>query len=128
MAGTVTVTLDRAALTARFKAGAEHAGPIVAEQIRTDCNLFSVPDDGEHTLKDSSRVEKDGDDYAVVWDTVYAPYQFYGVRADGSHVVKRHTQGYSAAPSTMWTESGRERFGDDWDTVMQREFVRGAGG
>ena len=124
----VTVELDRAHLTARLQRGKEQCGPALAEQIRSDCNQYSVPDDGEHILKDSSRVEKMSDDYAATWNTVYAAYQFYGCWPDGSHQIHDHTQGYTQNPSTMWTETARQRYKKDWDTVAQNEFVKGAGG
>ena len=122
----VTVQLDAAHLTARFQRGKDHAGPILCEQILSDCNQYSVPDDGEHTLKDSGRVEQMGDDFAVTWNTVYAPYQFYGCWPDGSHQIHNHTQGYTQNPSIQWTEPAHARYGKDWEQVMQNEFVKGA--
>lgn len=124
----VTVQLDAAHLAARFQRGKDHAGPILCEQILSDCNQYSVPDDGEHTLKDSGRVEQMGDDFAVTWNTVYAPYQFYGCWPDGSHQIHNHTQGYTQNPSMQWTEPAQARYGKDWEQVMQNEFVKGAGG
>lgn len=141
MAPNITVKLDRAHLAARMAAGKAHAGPILAEQVLHDCNQYSVPDDGEHTLKDSARVEKVGEDYAVTWNTVYAAYQFYGCRPDGSHkiwdgppiydingkLIRGHTQGYTQNPSTQWTEAAKDRYVRDWAIVAQREHARGAG-
>ena len=126
MASKVKVELDRAHLTARMKAGKEHCGQFMAQQIIDDCNLYSVPDDGENTLKDSARPEKIGEDWCATWNTVYAPYQYYGCRPDGTHVVKNHTQGYTADPSTVWCEHARDRYGKDWAEVAQREFARGS--
>lgn len=124
----VKVELDRAQLSARFQRGKDHAGPFIAEQILQDCNQYSVPDDGEHTLKDSGRVEKLEDDYAATWNTVYAAYQFYGCWPDGSHQIHNHTQGYTQNPSIQWTEAARAQYGADWEIVAQREFIKGAGG
>lgn len=124
----VKVELDRAHLSARFQRGKDHAGPFIAEQILQDCNQYSVPDDGEHTLKDSGRVEKLEDDYAATWNTVYAAYQFYGCWPDGSHQIHNHTQGYTQNPSIQWTEAARAQYGADWEIVAQREFIKGAGG
>ena len=124
----VTVKLDRAHLTARMQRGKEQCGPALAEQILGDCNQYAVPDDGEHILKSSGRVEKIGEDSAATWNTVYAAYQFYGCWPDGTHVVKNHTQGYTENPSTAWTERTRDRYKDAWDKVAQREFIKGAGG
>lgn len=124
----VSVQLDRAHLMARLEKGKEACGAALAEQIKSDCNQYSVPDDGEHILKDSARVEKYGEDYAATWNTVYAPYQFYGFWPDGSHQIKNHTQGYTQHPSVMWTEAARNQYKKDWDEVAQKEFVTGAGG
>lgn len=124
----VKVTFDRAHLAARFRKGKETCGQGTAEQILQDCNLYSVPDDGEHTLKDSGRVEQIGDEYAATWNTVYAAFQFYGCWPDGSHAVKNHTQGYSLHPSIMWTEAAKKAYCKDWNIVAQREFVKGADG
>jgi hypothetical protein len=109
-------------------AGKAHAGPILAEQILHDCNQYSVPNDGEGTLRDSGRVEAIGQDYAATWNTVYAAFQFYGMWPDGSHVIKHHTQGYARAPSIMWTESAKRAYGKKWETVAKREYVKGAKG
>jgi hypothetical protein len=124
--GSVTVSLDRAHLKARMERGADAAGAALAEQVLSDCNQYAVPDDGEHILKNSGRVEKFDDGYAVTWNTVYAAYQFYGCWPDGSHQIHNHTQGYTENPSIMWTEPARARYGDDWEIVAQKEFVRGA--
>lgn len=126
--GKVTVDLDRARLRARFERGKDAAGKGVAEQVISDCNLYSVPDDGEHALKDSARPEKDGETWAATWNTVYAAYQYYGCWPDGSHVVREHTQGYTPNPSTQWVETARAEYGKGWERVAQREYVKGAGG
>ena len=124
--GKITVKLDRAHLAARMAAGKARAGPAVAEQVLSDCNQYSVPNDGEGTLRDSGRVELIGQDYAATWNALYAAYQFYGMWPDGSHVIRNHTPGYSTAPSIMWTESGKRAYGKDWERVCRREYVKGA--
>lgn len=103
-------------------------GEILAEQILQDCNEYSVPDDGEgpQGLKASGRPEKVDGDWAATWNTVYAPYQWYGCWPDGSHVVKNHTPDYSINPSTQWGPEAEKVYGDDWDRVAQREHVRGS--
>lgn len=121
----VKVTIDRAHLAAKISAGKKQAYPILAEQILQDCNMYAVPDDGEHMLKSSGRTEERNDGYVVTWNAVYAAYQYYGCWPDGSHVVKNHTQGYTLAPSTLWLETTKARYGNDWTIVAQREFERG---
>ena len=124
----VKLEMDRAHLTARMRAGAEKCGKFMAEQILHDCNQYAVPDDGEHILKNSGRVEKADEDYAATWNTVYAAFQFYGCWPDGSHVVHNHTQQYTENPSTHWTETTRGRYGDVWEGQAQKAFTEGAGG
>lgn len=126
MAGRVTVKLDRARLAARMARGKAHAGPILAQQILDDCRPFTPHDQG--TLEDSGRPEQIGEDWAATWNTVYAAYQYYGCWPDGSHVIRNHDTSINAQATTQWAEYAQKQYGKDWETVMQREFVRGAGG
>lgn len=112
---------------ARMKNGKQRAGAAVAAQILDDCNQYSVPDDGEHALKDSGRVEQRGDEFAVTWSAVHALFQFFGCWPDGSHQIRHHTPGYTMNPSIQWTEPARARYGKDWNTVARRAYVRGGG-
>lgn len=123
----VKVTMDKAHLAMRIAQGKRRALPILAEQVLQDCNQYSVPDDGEHTLKDSGRTQENGDGYTVSWNTVYAAYQYYGCWPDGSHVVRNHTQGYTQNPSTQWAEVAKARYMGDWTKVAEREMKRGMG-
>lgn len=127
MAGRVKVELDRAHLAARMKKGREHCGPFLAEQIKGD-SIPYTPNDGEGTLQSSGRVEKIGDDYAVTYNTVYAAYQWYGCWPDGTHSIKHHTLMPNALATTQWIEAAKKAKGKDWETVAQREYVKGAGG
>ena len=122
----VTVKLDRAHLTARMRRGKEHCGPFLGEQILGNCRPFVPHDQGK--LEDSGKVEKVGEDYAVTWDTVYAAYQYYGCWPDGSHVIKNHDTRTNKEATTQWVEAAKKRYKKDWDTVAQREFVKGANG
>ena len=122
----VTVKLDRAHLTARMRRGKEHCGPFLGEQILGNCRPFVPHDQGK--LEDSGKVEKIGEDYAVTWDTVYAAYQYYGCWPDGSHVIKNHDTRTNKEATTQWVEAAKKRYKKDWDTVAQREFVKGANG
>lgn len=124
MAGRVTVKLDRAHLAARMRAGKDHAGPILAQQILDDCRPFTPHDQG--TLEDSGRVEQIGDDYAATWNTVYAAYQYYGCWPDGSHVIRNHNTSINAQATTQWAEAAHAKYGKDWATVMAREHARGS--
>ena len=127
MAGSVTVTLDRAHLAARFRAGAERAGEVLAQQIIDDCNNGFTPFD-QGTLISSARPEKVDDSWAATWNTVYAAYQYYGCWPDGSHQITHHDRSKNASATTQWCEAARQRYGAAWEQVAQKEFVKGAGG
>ncbi len=122
----VKVQLDRAHLAARMKRGKEHCGPILAQQILDDSRPFTPHDQG--ALEDSGRVEQIGEDYAATWNTAYAAYQYYGCWPDGSHQINEanRDRDTNAEASTQWVERAKERYGEDWETVAQREFVKGA--
>ena len=120
----ITVKLDRAHLAARMRAGKAHAGPILAQQIIDDSRSFTPHDQG--MLEASARPEQIGEDWAATWNTVYAPYQYYGCWPDGTHVIVNHDTSINAEASTHWAEHARDRYGKDWETVAQREFTRGS--
>lgn len=107
-----------------MRAGKDRAGPILAQQILDDSRPFTPHDQG--TLEDSGRVEQIGEDWAATWNTVYAAYQYYGCWPDGTHVITQHDTSVNAQATTQWAEAARAKYGDDWATVAQREFVKGA--
>lgn len=124
--GEVIVKLDRARLTARMQRGKDIAGAALAEQILSDCKPLTPHDQG--TLESSSRVEKIDGDYAVTWNEVYAAYQYYGCWPDGSHVVKNHDTSINAEATTQWAEAAHDKYGEDWNKLMQQKHVEGAKG
>lgn len=122
----VTVTMDRAHLSARLKRGKNLAGAALAEQILADCRPYTPHAEG--TLEASGRVENVGEDHAVTWNTVYAAYQYYGCWPDGSHVIRNHNHDTNAKATTQWVEAARGEYHDTWDALAQKKFVEGAGG
>ena len=119
-------SLDRAHLMARMKRGKMHAGPILAQQVLDDCRPFTPHDQG--ILESSGRVEQIGDEYAATWNTVYATYQYYGCWPDGTHRITQHNTSVNAQATTQWAEAAHDKYGSDWEIVMAKEFVKGAGG
>ena len=61
----------------------------VAEQILSDSTQYIPKQAGD--LRDSGRIEVHGADVAVIWDTPYAAYQYYGCWPDGTHQVVNHS-------------------------------------
>ena len=103
------------AKTTKAKRRAEMA---IADQIIADSRQF-VPDDGEHTLRDSARIELDGDGTKVTYNTPYAAYQYYGCYPDGSHQIANHT---TAGTTTQWIEHAKDINAENWHRVGVNAF------
>lgn len=97
----------------------------LAEQMLADSEKF-VPYSGGSSqsaggLRESGHVVKgeDGNMY-LVYDIVYALYQWFGIRADGSHRVKNYT---TAGTGRQWVDKAKEQYGDRWREIAQKEFT-----
>ena len=125
--GLITVSIDRAHLQARMNRAKEKAGYALAEQILEDSNKLAPYSGGSiqsaGSLRASGKTERlpDGD-FAVSWEGVYIPYQWYGCWPDGSHVIRNHT---TADTHTQWAEVARQRHGKRWGEIAQKEHVEG---
>ena len=100
---------------------ADFSAAAVAEQMMTDCSDF-IPDDGEHLLSDSGRIEapqKGSRD--LVWRKVYAGYQYFGIRADGTHKVRNYT---TPGTGKLWVEVAQAANGANWEKVSQKAFTQ----
>ena len=56
----------------------------------------------------------------LVWDTVYALFQWFGVRADGTHRVQHYT---TAGTGTQWVEKARAAHEEEWREIAQKKFT-----
>lgn len=118
----VEVKTNRSAWKRAVEGGSEKAVEALANQMMNDCRRF-IPNDGEHTLKDIGRIENGNPgERFLVWNNVYAAYQWYGVRADGSHVVKKYT---TPGTGKQWVEKAKNRFYQTWKKVVQNAFNGG---
>lgn len=96
----------------------------LAEQMLADSENF-VPYSGGSSqsaggLRESGHVVKgDSGDMYIVWDTVYALYQWFGIRADGTHAVKNYT---TSGTGKQWVEKAKEQYGERWRDIAQKEF------
>ena len=123
MSVTVSIKTDRAAWKAAVEKAADFAAAALAEQIMTDSH-DKIPKE-EGTLRDIGRIVKaDFGSRDLVWSNVYAAYQWYGMRVDGTHVVV--VENYTT-PGTgkMWVEQARAESGDNWQKVTQNGFTEG---
>lgn len=118
----VTVTVNTARLSARFKDGKQLAEKMLAEQVKNDSEPF-VPKD-QNTLRSTATIQQESDGTSVVYEQIYAAYQYYGIRADGSHPVSNYT---TAGTGTQWCETAKEQHGKDWQKVAEKAFRKGMG-
>lgn len=123
----VIVKTDRQKLGAVMAKASKLAKYALAEQIIADSEKFvpysagSIQSAGG--LRESAKiVEGDSGSLYVVYDSVYALYQWYGVRADGSHRVTHYT---TTGTGKQWIETARGQYGDRWQIIAQKEFNRG---
>lgn len=99
----------------------------LAEQMLEDSEKY-VPYSGGSSqsaegLRESGKVVKGEDKgiFYLVWDTVYALYQWFGVRADGTHRVRNYT---TPGTGKLWVDAARKKYGDRWRDIAQKEFSR----
>lgn len=123
----VKVEIDVNKLKRTLSETSEQVAAALAEQVLSDSTQFvpysagSVQSAG--ALRESGRIDK-GTETGVrylIWDTVYALYQWFGVRADGSHVVQHYT---TAGTGKEWVYMAEKAFGKDWTALSQR-IVKG---
>lgn len=120
----VEIKTNKAVWKAALEAGAEVASAALAEQMMND-SRDKIPDDGEHSLRDIGRIEKtDAGQRDLVWSSVYAAYQWYGMRVDGTHVVENYT---TPGTGKAWVDTARAENKKKWDTVSQNAFAKGMG-
>lgn len=120
----VEVKTDRAAWAALVAKAADAAADALADQMMND-SLDKIPDDGEHSLKDHHRIDAPANgERELVWNNVYAGYQWYGMRKDGTHVVEHYT---TPGTGKAWVETARAENQANWDKVAQNSFTKGLG-
>lgn len=97
----------------------------LAEQMLADSEKF-VPYSGGSSqsaggLRESGHVVKgESGEMYLVWDTVYALYQWYGIRADGTHKVKNYT---TSGTGKQWVEKAKGQYNDRWRDIAQKSFT-----
>lgn len=97
----------------------------LAEQILADSERYTPYSGGSSQsaggLREAGKVVKgaDGAMY-VVWDSVYALYQWYGIRADGTHAVKHYT---TAGTGKQWVEAAKAKHVEQWREIAQKQFT-----
>ena len=123
----VIVKTDRQKFNKVIGKAAGLAAYALAEQMLADSERFVPYSAGSSqsagNLRESGKVVKGEDNsYYLVWDTVYALYQWYGVRADGSHKVQHYT---TPGTGKQWVEAARAQYEDRWQKIAQKSFSGG---
>lgn len=88
----------------------------VAEQALSDSNRYVKIDQG--TLRDSGRVEGEGIEKAISWNTPYALRQYY----TGTPIDHGKNEG---EPSLQWAHKAQRLHGKNWLRIMTKEFGEG---
>ena len=123
----VIVKTDRQKLHAAIGKASQVGLYALAEQMLADSEKFVPYSAGSSQsaggLRDSGKiVEGDSDSLYLVWDQVYALYQWYGIRADGTHKVTHYT---TAGTGKQWVEVAKGRYGARWNDIAQKSFSEG---
>ena len=123
----VIVKTDRAKWKSTIEQASQVAAYALAEQMLSDSEKYVPHSGGSITsaggLRESGKVVKgDSGTMYVVWDTVYALYQWFGIRADGTHKVQHYT---TPGTGKQWVEAAKKRYKDRWAAIVQKKFSEG---
>ena len=121
----VIVKTDKAKWINTINNASKKACYALAEQMLADSESF-VPYSGGSSqsaggLRESGKIEQgESGRFYLVWDIVYALYQWYGIRADGSHKVKSYT---TPGTGKQWVEKAKAKYQDRWRDIAQKELT-----
>lgn len=122
----VQIKTNKALWKSITDAAADFASAALAEQMMGDSSDYipkSAGDDRREggSLSDIGKIEKTAEgERALVWDNVYAGYQWFGARADGTHEVENYT---TPGTGKAWVDEAEAAHGDDWQKVAQNAFT-----
>lgn len=114
------VEIDIATLRQKIERDKKAATMAVGEQIIADCDQYVPCRDGDlkaSGITNGPQVQSDGS-VNLIWDKVYAAYQWYGCWPDGSHVIQNHDiKDGSSKATIMWVDEAKKQYGKDWEKV-----------
>ena len=121
----VIVKTDKAKWIGAINAASDLASYALAEQMLADSEKYVPYSAGSSQsaggLRESGRVERgESGRMFLIWDTVYALFQWFGVRADGTHRVRHYT---TAGTGTQWVEKARAAHEAEWREIAQKKFT-----
>lgn len=107
--------VNRALYQGLLEQGTKAGTKAVAEQLLTDCDEYIKWDLG--TMHDSGRVESEGNDAGVSWNTPYAKRQYY--------TGKGIQHGKNANPGIMWAHKAESAHKADYLRIIIKAFAEG---
>lgn len=123
----VEIQTDRAKWDDAVNSAADVALYALAEQMLADSERYvpysagSIQSAGH--LRESGKVERgNSGEFWIVWDAVYALYQWFGMRRDGSHQVHHYT---TPGTGSQWVEKARASNETRWKSIAQKAFDKG---
>lgn len=121
----VIVKTDKAKWIGAINAASDLASYALAEQMLADSEKYVPYSAGSSQsaggLRGSGKVERgESGRMFLIWDTVYALFQWFGVRADGTHRVRHYT---TAGTGTQWVEKARAAHEAEWREIAQKKFT-----
>lgn len=123
----VEIKTDKAAWKAIVGKAAETAAYALAEQILQDSEKYVPFSGGSYQSAGFLREGRidppkgGGSELYLVYDAVYALYQWFGMRDDGTHKVRHYT---TPGTGTQWVEKARAVYGKRWQSQAQSDFSR----
>lgn len=123
----VEIKTDRAKWAKLVNQASETAAYALAEQMLADSEKYVPYSNGSIQsaghLRESGRVERgESGVFYLVWDAVYALYQWFGMRRDGSHQVHHYT---TPGTGKQWVEKARASHERQWKAIAQKGFTEG---
>lgn len=116
----VEVEMDKSALMAQINRDCRKAELVLADQVKADSKKFVPKQEG--TLREDVFISQDTEGTVITYEQIYAAYQWYGIRADGTHPVHHYT---TPGTGTQWCEKAKEQYINDWLKVAQNALNGG---
>lgn len=124
----IEIKTDKAKWANAISRASERGAYALAQQMFDDSKRF-VPSSGgaalgseqsANNLRMHGRPERgESGEWYLVWDTVYAAYQWFGMRKDGSHVVRHYT---TPGTGKQWVELAKQGNERKWQAIAQKAF------
>ena len=116
----VKININKNKVKSKIENGIKAMRIALSEQI-LDYSENLIPT-AENALRDSGITSSIPEKGLLIWNTKYAKYQWYGMREDGSHVVKKYT---TPGTGTMWAQKAVDNNKKELQQVAQNAFEKG---